>query len=277
MSNWRRTGTFSGYQDPPSIYRKKKRTSKQSKKPRMWRPGYDSTRGWTGRTGLTREIKFKDTFYDQGDTEDGVPSGRIWGVGSALAGGPNMLQIAQGNNESQRIGRKIAVVGLYVKGQILHLEESFASRSGGTARLVIFQDKQTNSAGLGPDDSEFVITEMASSSGNYKGVMGYRNLQYVNRFKILMDELLDINMTAGYKSTDTGTGFGRKVCYFEKYINFNKPVPIEYTGNTGDVSEITSNSFGGIILYEGGAPEGTEADDNSISFRVNVRVKYIDS
>lgn len=282
MSNWRRTGTYSGYQDPPRIYRKKRRRSSSGAKhveqkyaapqtvSKTFRAGYDRTAGYYGRGGLTRELKFKDTSF----LGVNVPSGRIYGTGNTVGalGGPHICGIAQGTGESERIGRKVCAKKLFFKFILEHIEEDSANKAAQTIRVVWFIDKQTN--GAPTVDADDIITEWQADSldplsPDVHSSLGFRNLSEIDRYKVIYDQVFDLNQY-GYKATGT-EGFGKVQKYFDAYLDLpGGGIPIEYSGPLGTTTELRSNSIYYTILYD-------DDDLTTLNFRMASRLKYTDS
>lgn len=143
--------------------------------------------------------------------------------------------IEQGDGESQRIGRKVTVTGIYIRGSV-NLEPSAASSPGPGSerkvRIVLVQDKQTNGAQLNAED---VMANSAIIPEN-----AFRNLQFDKRFKILGDKTISLNYTAGsYDGTNPGYSG------MNKHFQFFIPMKMEVTFNatTRTVSAITDNSL----------------------------------
>ena len=132
--------------------------------------------------------------------------------------------IANGTGAKQRIGRKIVIRSVHVRGTYTGGGSGFPNN---TIRLILGVDKQTNG----------VITqreELLDVSG--EGVNMFKRLSNVNRFETLFDRRHDVNALAG---TNAG-GIPRNM-KFEMHKKCY--VPVEFDGTTGLVSEIASNNI----------------------------------
>ncbi len=99
---------------------------------------------------------------------------------SATESTANMLMIAHGNGQSQRIGRKIMVTKLSVRwnAQLVAVDDVEAAPLPVRVRLVFYIDKQCNGTALTSSD-------LFADTG--PDIDQYRNLANAKRFKILKD------------------------------------------------------------------------------------------
>ncbi len=178
-----------------------------------------------------RELKFKDGNAVASDT---IPnSGEILPI--AFTASPTtestvlgtMLNIPQGTGETQRIGRVIRVKSVMIRYHCLV--------GGGTTdihdeiKLYLVLDKQCNGG--------------VATIGDILGTgscLAFRNLQNVNRFKILATRYIQLSSAAGAGNGTTNL--------FEGHIQDGQIIvrgdwPIEYSGTTGAISELRSNNI----------------------------------
>lgn len=170
-------------------YRSNKRRTRGRKMYRARRStGYKNTR-----TGGYLGIEKK--FYDTSRAAIAIPS---TGDMSSLEVDPVTLNTisapAEGNGESDRIGRQCTIHSVTVKG-IVELDEVNA---GGLSQspvvfLALVQDKQSNGAQL---DSEDVFVN--PFAGGLLSVTPFVNLQYKQRFKVLATQCITMRRDIGF-------------------------------------------------------------------------------
>lgn len=149
------------------------------------------------RTGgyLGIENKFQDNFFT------GQISKLITGAECDPAARDSLNALARGDTQSDRDGRQATMTSLYLQGfiEMLPINDSTSPYAGHVVRIMVVLDKQTNGAQL---DSEKVFT--LPIGGNMPNVM--RNLEYVERFDVLMDKTLTINIPSSGPSAGPSSG-----------------------------------------------------------------------
>lgn len=200
-------------------------------------------RGRPSRVGT--EFKFKDS---------NVLNLTLAAAGTVL---PTIVDVAQGIDEDQRIGRKIRVRGITISGHIRSNAATNVAETANIYRIILYKDKQTNGATA-------TIADILQDTT----VHGHRNLSNTNRFQILFDHVRSINQRAGAYNPTGGTWLSGE---FKQTFRFAKAVsvPIEFSGATGALTEIRSNNFGMLWLSQ---------DDNPVTqITMRIRVRYTDS
>lgn len=155
--------------------------------------------------------------------------------------------ISQGTGETQRIGRKVIIRSLSLRGEVKMPNEAntvlnAASINCDVVRLMIVQDKQTNGNVANLTD---IFSYNFSSGSPVVDWRAFRTMDNINRFKILVDKTFKINnqiFTAGGGSAplnEIAYNIYRK-CY----------IPIEMKGSTANVADMMSNSVS-IYLVSG--------------------------
>lgn len=192
-------------------------------------------------TAPAPEVKFHDTTF----------------VITALPGGiilPSVCEVAQGVGSNERIGRKIVVSKVQLYFQSLLLLTQNPSQAWDQVRFVIYQDKQTNGAAAVPGQLYEAVDPFA-----------FRNLRFTDRFRILYDQRISINLTAasGTQGTDT-FGSHVEVGQFSKDVN----IPVEFSNPAGLLTAIASNNVGFLVL-------SSQNQRTTVSGRF--RIRYYDS
>jgi len=190
-------------------------------------------RGWNPRMFTKGEWKYNDEALT---------------ASVCTAGNQILLNgIAPGSSANQRIGMKIAIRSLEIRG---YVRVTTVTGVDQTIRWNVFMDKQANAA----DPS--IGSHLGSNSVN-----GLRSLTQRKRFKIIIDKQYTLN----------GVGEGGSIRRFYHYIKFRRPIVAEYNAGTdGDIGDIVSNS---LFFYQ----VGSEASGNTEALMYgNARIRYTD-
>lgn len=150
---------------------------------------------------------------------------------------PSLNLIPEGTAESNRIGRKCTVRSVHMKGTVTLPSSSTPLNE--RIRIILYCDKQANGASATAPD----IIEIAS-------VNSFRNLSNVNRIKVLADKTFTFNQLAG-AGADTTTDIYSPVV---RSFAFNKrlALDLEFSSNTGAITEIRSNNIGVLAITDSG-------------------------
>ncbi len=177
------------------------------------------------------EIKFHDL-----DIDDAVVS-----TGGTIAE-DSCLTIAEGNGESDRIGRKITVRSIHWKYSMQMPNQSQAANASEDLRIILYLDKQTNGA------AATVLNILESAD-----YQSFRNLSNSGRFQILHDRTYSLNAQGG--GGDGTTNFTTEVT---RSVTWSKQVniPIEYdnSATTGVITSMRSNNIGVLTISRDGRP-----------------------
>lgn len=143
-----------------------------------------------------------------------------------------------GDDFNNRTGRKVQVLSLKIRGHINvpAQADQTAADNGLYIRMLLVQDKQTNSAQLNAED---VIN---SGAANVAMNM-FQNPAFFGRFRVIKDKTIQINnMNMSFDGTNIEqAGFTRA---FKMNIKFQKPVIVHFNAtNGGTVADIIDNSF----------------------------------
>lgn len=192
--------------------------------------------------------------------------------GTSLAGlelDPSTLNTlfapTEGNDISDRQGRKVWVKGIRLRGMI-QLRDSTNTRVDQTSvRLILYMDKQTNAAQV---QSETYLESAGSASENI--FCAFQNLDSLGRFKTIKDKIYRIPVgTVWYNGTATGTQ-GTQVP-FKWNITFKRPIQVNFNNtNGGTVADIVDNSFHIVGMAE------SESTATTLLLSYNCRVRFFD-
>ncbi len=208
--------------------------------------GYQRVSGFYGRfSGPTAELKFHDLDVDD--------------VAIAINGTiaeDSVLTIAQGNTESQRIGRKLTVMMIGWKFEIKFLGATAIAATSDVVRVMLYLDRQTNGATA-------TVTGILESD-NYQS---FNNLANKNRFLILMDRLYSLKSFSGSgQGTAATLAFGEDVISDSFYKKCNIPIEYDNSATDGTISTMRSNNIGVLLLSR----------DGGSLFASKMRIRYSD-
>lgn len=194
---------------------------------------------------LTLEKKFLDVTTNDADMATGA---QIFNSGTQCV-------IAQGAGESQRIGRRVTITNINWRYLITLPSQDAMTECAEVVRVMCIWDKQANLA-----------TATAANVLSAANIYGFNNLDNINRFVVLHDKIHTINATAAIH-TGAVIATGDRNEYFEMYKRCS--IPIEYTGATGAIGEITSNNIFCMAITEDG-------DNTAVAFESIMRLRYTD-
>lgn len=161
--------------------------------------------------------------------------------------------VPEGTTQSQRIGRKMTIKGVYIRGVI---NADSTTPTPDRMRVIVYQDKQANGATA---TAANILDSPTSGLIN-----GFRNLTETGRFRILKDETYDVNI---YNGNATAAIRRTRVTYKCYLANLN--IPIEFSSTTGAITEIRSNNVG--MLFITTLASGSAASD----FVGTARIRYV--
>jgi hypothetical protein len=100
----------------------------------------------------------------------------------------------QGNDINQRIGRRIAVKGIRIRGVVRSESEQnqTATDYGNLIRIILCIDQQTNGSQMNGED---LMQDPVTNSSNVS-INSFQNLQNLGRFRVLKDKTFTLNNPA---------------------------------------------------------------------------------
>lgn len=158
--------------------------------------------------------------------------------------------IPQGVAESERVGRKVTIKSIMMHGT---MTAGVAGTGGQTVRMLLVQDTQCNGA----------ATTYATVM-NGTNTWPFRNLDNIDRFRVLKDWKICLNAQAGVAGAWQPT---------KRFINFYKKcnIPIEFdnTATTGAITTIRSNNLFLLAI--------ADSDDDVTNYTGVTRIRYTDN
>ena len=164
-----------------------------------------------------------------------------------------LVLIPQGALAQNRVGRKVTVTSVWLKGTLLYVPVA-DTEGAGTAVIKIMLDKQANGT----------ATNAAGPWTNTDFVKAFPNLDTRQRFRTLKSIPFTIRAGSGIQGA-----FGRDCHLVDEYVKCN--IPIMYNGANGVIGEIESNN---IFLM---CSTGDTTVDDKIFFEGKCRIRYFDN
>lgn len=197
--------------------------------------------GFYGRyTGANAEMKFIDTTL----VTDPIATNSLRF---------NLSTIPVGNGESERIGRKVVLKSMALRGRFQLNAGANPVLSSVNVRITLLQDTQTNGVGFG-------MTQWLEADQFAE----YANLANTGRFKILEVQKFNLSRQAGAEVGGLGN-FPETGRWYECFKKFN--IPMEYDNVDGDVTTQRTNSLWWVV----------QVDSVGISaFSLKTRLRYTD-
>ncbi len=180
---------------------------------------------------------------------------------------PTLVDIIQGSGQTSRIGRKITVTSVDIRGSFELdkettsnvLNQKAPSAGSRRVRMIVYYDRQCN----GADAKLLDILDTTN-------INSYNNLDNSMRFKILKNKVYLINRTS-----HDGTNSFSMQRQFKCHIK--GPIEIQYSGASGVLSEITSGNIGIWFITDGNGGNGGNETQSDLRVQYVSRVRYTDN
>lgn len=221
------------------------RTVKRQRRDAMYmalpkgRVGYNSVARTRG-AAVQGEMKYFDSELS-GNTINSSPSwSNCWGDPDTwpVATIDTLFCPTQGAGINQRIGKQVKLHKIRIYGQITrgNIDAGAGGIEGGSVRLILFQDMQTNSARVNTN-----VLMRGSSAGNATVAMHTpQNTDGFGRFRVLKDKLY----TLDDPTLSTANDASEIIKHFKWTIKFKEPVIVHFNANNGGtIADIIDNSF----------------------------------
>jgi len=146
-----------------------------------------------------------------------------------------------GTGVSERIGKKVKLLGFRIRGHIYNDPFAVAGMGldGALVRLLLVQDMQTNATQCqGEDVMNNIVTTVEGIPNSFQ------NKNNFGRFRVIKDKIFkfdDYGVTAS-------TWVSSQIRYFKWNIKFKEPITVNFNaGVGGTVADIVDNSFHLIV------------------------------
>lgn len=206
------------------------------------------------------------SFHDQ-TTQNPIPVS--CGLSTALAAGDNVGGPIQGTADNQRIGDKIYITGMEIKGEVTPIG---AATISDTLRIIIIQDKQSNLLlpTIFSDETGAGYLDTATTGGAlFNKSLASKNFVNGPRYRKIMDVTFSANLLQPTASNNTYV--------IDRFIKFKKPLKQTFRKATTGASTDVSTGSCWMFLIGGSTYNATKASDPNWQFAGAVRTWYKDS
>jgi len=221
------------------------------------------------RTGFRRGVMRTNGFYGKFNRPGGVElkfldtalSGLVDNTAEIPATGGQLCIIPQGNTQSTRIGRKVMIRSIHIKGMVRQEVTTYKALTDAaveTAHIYVILDTQCNGAAATIGDSNSGV--FTTSNLN----TGFRTLSNSGRFKILKHFVFNMQPVAGV----SGALFAG-VKHFDWYHKCHIPIEYDASGTDGAITTIRSNN---IFVAIG----GSGVNDDAFTVNAATRIRFSD-
>ncbi len=170
----------------------------------------------------TGETKFKDTAVDDGGV---TAAGTIQG---------EVIAIAEGTDDDQRVGRKITLTKLQWRYTLTIVQTTDGNKTSDIVRVMVLLDKQCNGAVPTVAGAKGIVLADTFDS--------FMQLANTNRFTILMNRWHTMSSMAGLGDGTTNE-YGQNSKYFQWNKEVNIPVEYDSSVTTGAIASVRSNNI----------------------------------
>lgn len=188
------------------------------------------------------EFKFLDTAFSDGTL-------------ASTAVFQNLNVVPQGDTESQRVGRKITITRLNIRGSVTLLAATDVTNTSALFRMRIVLDKQTNGA-------QFAATDLLESDT----INSFSNLSNKSRFRVLRDGVIALSR-GGATATGAAYAFGEKIVPIDETLDMKVPIEFDNSATTGALTTQRSNSLCAVFQSSTG---------EILSVAITFRIRYLD-
>lgn len=221
--------------------------------------GYLRTGGFYGRFGSgmrrARGFQVERKFLDAARSLVTVAE-----TGTMLINSHNV--VPQGNTQSERIGRKITIKALHVKGHYHLNSTAIFQQADQRIRLIFAVDKQTNGAAA-------TLSEVLSFGLASVEINAFRNLANVSRFDILYDRVFNLPNDAVFQDSATTGDTLPKSWGFQFTKKMNLTIEYDASATTGVIATQRTNNIFAFAIAENA--------DNLPSVEYIFRIRYADA
>lgn len=151
----------------------------------------------------------------------------------------SLVGIKQSTTKNTRIGNRLSIYRIRVKGQILLPTEV----EGDTVRMMLVLDKQAN----GATPNVNTVLE-GNGAGGAATLTDFLNMDNADRFQVLKDKQISINPLIGVSSTSSSP------MYLHWKMSHKCNLRIDYSSTAGAVTEYKSNNLFLIFISQNGFP-----------------------
>lgn len=139
--------------------------------------------------------------------------------------------IPQNATESGRIGNRVKVTSIHLRGSI-NLPGTAVALASDMVRVIVYLDRQANGATA-------AVTDILATA-DYRS---FNNMANKGRFQTLMDEYCAMNYQAA-DSVPTAYSYRKELVMNKKGLG----IALQFSGATGAITEVRTNNVGVLII-----------------------------
>lgn len=189
------------------------------------------------------EVKFRDTTL-------GATTNASAGV---IATDSLLKAITEGNTDQTRIGNRITVKSVMLRGQVLLPSATDNLLTSQIVRIIVYLDRQANGATA-------AVTDILASAD----FRSFNNLDNSDRFRTLAETTIDLNAQG---ATPSGAAFTFGEVTQSFFLKAKLNLDCKFKGNAGTVADLSSNNIGVLVISQ---------TDALGTFNFIARVRYTD-
>lgn len=158
----------------------------------------------------------------------------------------------------QRVGNKISMKSLQLRGEILPSGANAAAVSEQTARIIVYYDRQAN--GAAPTVAD-VLTSTLSNGTTASTAIDFININNRDRFLILMDQqvllsALGINGATAASSATVAIDINNNANGTQGQFNINRFIKLKgletvFKASAGNIGDISAGAIGVLTISTG--------------------------
>ncbi len=167
----------------------------------------------------------------------------------------NPIILVQGDAESERIGRKVIIRSLAIKGALQLNGATVGTNTACIVTMKVVQDRQTNGA-------QFAAVNLLTTDA----FNSYNNISNKNRFKVLKSCTFELK-AGGAAASGAAFIFSQDIAYVDEFLKMNIPIEYDATFADGRIATVRSNSI--WLVFQA-------SDTNIVGSSLNMRVRYTD-
>lgn len=146
----------------------------------------------------------------------------------------SLLLMQEGTSDSTRIGNKITVKSVMLRGSVFANAQVDANETSNVVRIIVYLDRQANGATA-------AVTDILASA-NWRS---FNNLDNKDRFRTLAEKEIAI-VLPGATPSGAAFVFGETVQPFFMKAKLN--MVVKYKLNVGDITDLASANIGVLVI-----------------------------
>lgn len=168
----------------------------------------------------------------------------------------NLAVVPQGDTESQRVGRRITIKAIHIRGSLTLLGATDVTNTSCQVRMRLIVDQQTNGA-------QFTSTDLLETDA----INSFANLANRERFIVLKDQTYTLS-AGGAAATGAAYAFSETIRNLECHKFTNFPIEYDNSATTGAISTVRSNSL--WVVFQCSTAE-------IVALSATARIRYTDN